>query len=81
MAEAASDLLEKTDFLEIEKTWLSLARDPELWARRRSNSEPSPVLEVWSGDFQASSIRPKSWSKANCPDIGGRRADDHDGTL
>jgi len=59
MAEAAGDLLEKTDFLEIEKTWLSLARSPELWVRRTSNSEPFLVLEVWSRDFQTYWARPQ----------------------
>jgi hypothetical protein len=34
MAEATTNLSEKMDFFEIEKTWLSLSRSPELWARQ-----------------------------------------------
>jgi hypothetical protein len=34
MAEATTNLSEKMDFFEIEKTRLSLSRSPELWARQ-----------------------------------------------
>jgi hypothetical protein len=34
MAEATTNLSEKMDFFEIEKTWLSLSRSPELWVRQ-----------------------------------------------
>jgi hypothetical protein len=33
MAETATNPFERTDFLEVEERWLSLARSPELWQR------------------------------------------------
>ena len=66
MAGAASDLLEKTDLLEIEKTWLSLARGPELWARRTSNTEPFPRAGSLVQGLPNILGRPKNWAKANC---------------
>jgi len=31
MADAATNPLERTDLLQVEERWLSLARSPELW--------------------------------------------------
>jgi hypothetical protein len=42
MADAASNLLEKTDFPEIEKIWLSLVRSPEFWSAKILHSGRNP---------------------------------------
>jgi hypothetical protein len=42
MADAASNLLEKTDFLEIEKMWLSLAHSPEFWSAKILDNGRNP---------------------------------------
>jgi len=41
MADTATSLFERADFLDIEQRWLSLARSPQLWARRDEPKQQS----------------------------------------